>query len=237
MTESKIQEINAELERTTETLQYEAWQLFLSRFEKCNNGNHTRMLCKLFRKSRGRDEHGRLDGETSEDEKCEVCVAKWKHIYKPHPSDKKNRTFHNETEAWRNAFREREDKKIHSIDSCNRDFSMHELRNMIDKASPCKSSGDDGVHLNMLEKSKKLHELWLATFNTSHRWGTRDGSRKAAIFCLIPKANKELNTPPNGRTISLLQTASKMEDKLAEQRWNVSAIELPMPSANISMHS
>jgi len=63
--DGKIQEINAELERTTETLQHEAWQLFLSRFEKCNNGNHARMLCKLFQKSRGRDKFGGLDGETS----------------------------------------------------------------------------------------------------------------------------------------------------------------------------
>eukprot|EP00975_Prorocentrum_lima_P042858 9001907-Prorocentrum_lima.AAC.1 len=108
---------------------------------------------------------------------------------------------------------------------------MHELRNVINKASPYKSPGDDGVHLNMLKKSKKLHQLWLATFNMSYRWGTRDGSRKAAIFCLIPKANKELNTPLNGRTISLLQIASKIEDKLIEQR-----LREAIPPKNISIH-
>lgn len=76
----------------------------------------------------------------------------------------------------------------------------------------------NGVHLDVLKKSKKLRELWLATFNTSCGWGTRDGSRKAATLCLIPKATKELDTPLNGRTISLLQTASKMEGELTEQR-------------------
>ena len=108
---------------------------------------------------------------------------------------------------------------------------MAELRKMIDTAPPHEPPGDDGVHLNVLKKSKKLHELWTAAFNVSHRWGTRDSSRKAAIFCLIPKANKELDTPLNGRTISLLQIASKMEDELVEQR-----LREAMPPEGVSEH-
>tara|TARA_A100001035_G_scaffold244124_1_gene211610 strand:- start:52 stop:3528 length:3477 start_codon:yes stop_codon:yes gene_type:complete len=214
--EDKIKEINFELESITETLRYEAWQKFLARFEKYNNGNHTRLLYKLFQKSRGKAKYRTLDGETSETKKCHVCVRRWKDVYKPHPTDTKNRTFHQETEEWRHTFRNTENK--HGTLPYNRKFTPEDIQRILHTMSPYKSPGDDGIHLNMLKKSNKLHQLWALVFNVSFQWGTRHKSRKAAVFCLIPKPGKELNTPLNGRTISLLQIASKVEDKLVELR-------------------
>mmetsp|Transcript_22797 Transcript_22797/g.36715 ORF Transcript_22797/g.36715 Transcript_22797/m.36715 type:complete len:154 (-) Transcript_22797:8-469(-) len=45
--EKKIKEINFELESVTETLKHEAWQKFLARFEKHNDGNHTGLFSGL----------------------------------------------------------------------------------------------------------------------------------------------------------------------------------------------
>lgn len=206
----------AKLETLGDEIEAEQWKIFLDRFKQANGFRDTRTLFKLFSRSRGNLKCCDLDGKSSEADKCQISVEKWQDIYKPNRSDPRYQLFHQQVEDWR--------KELSSLTESisnhpyNRPISQREFLKALDKPSPYKAVGDDRISIVLLRKAEHLKDLWLQVFNCTFRWGARHPERKSAIFKLIPKANKILNTPLNGRTISLLSTSSKIEDACIDAR-------------------
>ena len=118
---------------------------------------------------------------------------------------------------WYKSFKSRSSPDESTGLTYNRPFNIKELNQAIKKQRQRGSPGSDGMLVTFIRRSKVLAPLWLAIFNNSFAWGTRDASRKEAVITLIPKG-KPIVKPTDARTISLLQVSTKIEDLLVESR-------------------
>ncbi|XP_043231036.1 uncharacterized protein LOC122386167 [Amphibalanus amphitrite] len=98
-------------------------------------------------------------------------------------------------------------------------FSRRELQHALSKLKPGKSPGPDMVSNDMLRQLSPTGETeLLRVLNRSWTEGTVPASWRAAEIVAIPKKGKSPALPSSYRPISLLNTISKLAERLVQNR-------------------
>lgn len=96
-------------------------------------------------------------------------------------------------------------------------FTLEELEDALVKLRNRKAPGKDEIPNEVL-KCGALKQLLLSLFNQCLRSGTVPDQWKCTVFAMIPKSNTNLKDAAGWRYIALLNTASKLYDRLLLSR-------------------